>query len=339
MKPIRVGVIGVGVMGERHCRVYSNMRGVDFVGIFDVRDTRGYEVAEKYGVRYFDSATDLLRAVDAVTIATPTPHHVDFAMEAFVTGVHTLIEKPLAYTLEQGRSLLETAQRSGLIVQVGHIERFNPAFIELKNVADDLAVVAIMIRRQNSFDASNKDVDVINDLMIHDIDLLLNLVGGPVENVTAVGRTILNGAIDHCIANFSFQAGPVATLIASRITQTKVRSIDITGLDAYVQGDLMGKSVSISRRVMSQYQGAKYRQETVIENIHVPAAEPLLLELQHFINCIRENRQPAVTVEDGLRAMKYAAQIGELVRQTSQSTYSTNPAQSTAAELPPMMQG
>jgi virulence factor len=332
MKPIRVGVIGVGVMGERHCRVYSNMRGVEFVGVFDANVTRGHEVAEKYGARYYDSAPELLREVDAVTIATPTPHHFDLAMEAFLTGVHTLIEKPLAYTLEQGRTLLDTAQRSGLIVQVGHIERFNPAFTELKNVADDLPVVAIMIRRQNSFDASNKDVDVINDLMIHDIDLLLNLVGQPVEQVTALGRTILNGAIDHCIADFCFKDGPVATLIASRITQTKVRTIDITGLNAYVQGDLLNKSVAISRRVMSQYQGAKYRQETVVENIHVPMAEPLLLELQHFVNCVRDNRPPAVTVEDGLKAMQYAAQIVELVRRTSQPTYPVIPTGSAAPE-------
>ena len=331
MKPIRVGVIGVGIMGERHCRVYSTMRGVDFVGVFDANATRGHEVAEKYSARCYDSTTELLREVDAVTIATPTPHHIDLAMEAFTAGVHTLIEKPLAYTLEQGRTLLDAAQHSKLIVQVGHIERFNPAFIELKNVADDLPVVAIMIRRQNSFDASNKDVDVINDLMIHDIDLLLNLVGMPVEQVSAFGRTILNGAIDHCVANFCFKDGPVATLIASRITQTKVRSIDITGLDAYVQGDLMGKSVSISRRVMSQYQGAKYRQETVVENIHIPTAEPLLLQLQHFVDCIRENRQPIVSVEDGLKAMQYATQIAELARRTSQPTYRAMPMGPTAA--------
>lgn len=332
MKPIRVGVIGVGTMGERHCRVYSNMRGVELAGVFDANATRGHEVAEKYGVRYYDSAAELLRNVDAVTIATPTPHHFDLAMEAFHTGVHTLIEKPLAYTLEQGRQLSDTAQRSGLIVQVGHIERFNPAFTELKNVADDLPMVAIMIRRQNSFDASNKDVDVINDLMIHDIDLLLNLVGQPVEQVTAIGRTILNGAIDHCVANFSFKDGPVATLIASRITQTKVRTIDITGLNAYVQGDLLGKNVAISRRVMSQYQGAKYRQETVVENIHVPMAEPLLLELQHFVSCVRDHRPPTVSIDDGLKAMQYAAQIVELVRQTSQPTYPVIPSGSVPVE-------
>ncbi|HET7376999.1 MAG TPA: Gfo/Idh/MocA family oxidoreductase [Anaerolineae bacterium] len=332
MKPIRVGVIGVGTMGERHCRVYSNMRGVELAGVFDANATRGHEVAEKYGVRYYDSAAELLREVDAVTIATPTPHHFDLAMEAFLSGVHTLIEKPLAYTLEQGRKLSDTAQRSGLIVQVGHIERFNPAFTELKNVADDLPMVAIMIRRQNSFDASNKDVDVINDLMIHDIDLLLNLVGQPVEQVTAIGRTIINAAIDHCVANFSFKDGPVATLIASRITQTKVRTIDITGLNAYVQGDLLGKNVAISRRVMSQYQGAKYRQETVVENIHVPMAEPLLLELQHFVNCVRDHRPPTVTIDDGLKAMQYAAQIVELVRQTSQPTYPVIPSGSAIAE-------
>jgi virulence factor len=317
MKPIRTGVIGVGSMGERHCRVYSTLRGVELIGVFDVNHLRGHEVAEKYGARYFDSPIDLLGEVDAVTIATPTPHHFDLAMEAFIAGVHTLIEKPMAYTLAQGEQIVETARNSGLVVQVGHIERFNPAFTELKAVTDDLPVIALMIRRQNSFDSSNTDVDVINDLMIHDIDLLLDLVGLPVENVTAFGRAVLNGAIDHAVANFCFQNGPIATLIASRVTQHKVRRIDITAQTAYVEGDLLSKSVSVHRRVFGEYVGGKYRQESVVENIHIPMAEPLVLQLQHFVGCIREKRQPVVSVENGLRAMQYAAQIVELVRSTS----------------------
>jgi predicted dehydrogenase len=317
MKPIRTGVIGAGLMGERHCRVYSTMRGSEFVGVFDVNHVRGHEVAEKYGARYYDSPLDLLREVDAVTIATPTPHHFDLALEAFQSGVHALIEKPLAYTLEQGQTLVDAAQKSGLTVQVGHIERFNPTYTELKHVADDLPVVAVMIRRQNSFDASNKDVDVINDLMIHDIDLVLDLIGLPVESVSATGRAVLNGAVDHAVANFSFQNGPMATLIASRVTQSKVRRIDITAQNAYVEGDLLSKSVSIHRRLSNEYTGTKYRQESIVENIRVPAAEPLLLELQHFFSCVNEQRQPAVSITDGFRAMQYAAKISELARQNT----------------------
>lgn len=334
MKPIRVGVIGAGLMGERHCRVYASLRGAHFVGVFDVNHVRGHEVAEKYGARYFDSPIDLLREVDAVTVATPTPFHFDLAMESFMAGVHVLIEKPMALTVEEGRALVETTRSSGLIVQVGHIERFNPTFNELKNVTDDLPVVAIMIRRQNSFDASNKDVDVINDLMIHDIDLLLHLVGQPVDEVTAVGRSVLNGAIDHCIANFTFHEGPVATLIASRVTQSKVRRVDITAQNAYVEGDLLSKSVSVHRRLTNEYTGAKYRQESVVENIHIPVAEPLALQLQHFLSCIRENKQPIVSAEDGLQAMVFAARISEAARQTSRSNW-----QPVAAEAASGMSG
>jgi virulence factor len=331
IKPIRVGVIGTGIMGERHCRVYSNLRGAEFVGVFDVNHLRGHEVAEKYGARYFDAPIDLLREVDAVTIATPTPHHFDLAMEAFIAGVHTLIEKPMALTLEQGRALAEAAHKSGLTVQVGHIERFNSTFTELKNVTDDMPIVAVMIRRQNSFDASNKDVDVINDLMIHDIDLLLNLIGQPVQEVTACGRAVLNGAIDHAVANFNFREGPIATLIASRVTQTKVRTIDITAQNAYVQGDLMNKSVSIHRRLMNEYKGAKYRQESVVENIYIPMAEPLMLEQQHFLSCIHEKKQPIVSVEDGLRAMEYAAQISEMARKTARPDWQPVPVEAVRA--------
>jgi predicted dehydrogenase len=317
VKPIRAGVIGAGIMGERHCRVYANMRGVEFVGVFDVNHVRGHEIAERYEARYFDSPIDLLREVDVVTVATPTPHHFDLAMEAFIAGVHTLIEKPLAYTLEQSRMLVSESRKSGLIVQVGHIERFNPTYVELKNVADDMPLVAILIRRQNPFDKSNTDVNVINDLMIHDIDLVLNLVGQPVDSVTASGRAVMNGAIDHAVANFVFQNGPVATLIASRVTQSKVRRIDITAQNAYVEGDLLSKSVSIHRRLSHEYKGAKYRQESVVENIHIPVAEPLLLQLQSFVECVREKRQPLVSVEDGLRAIEYAATISDMARQST----------------------
>ncbi|HLF26120.1 MAG TPA: Gfo/Idh/MocA family oxidoreductase [Anaerolineae bacterium] len=318
MKPIRVGVIGVGMMGERHGRVYSNLRDTELIGVFDNNPGRGRAVADRYETRYFESPTALLGEVDAVTIATPTPYHFELAMQALAAGVHTLVEKPLAYTLDEAEKLVAAARSSGLVVQVGHIERFNPAYIELKNVADDLPLVAITIRRQNSYDASNKDVDVINDLMIHDIDLLLDLVGQPVEGVTACGRSLVGGAIDHAVANFSFRDGPIATLIASRITQDKVRTFDLTARNAYVEGDLLSKSIAVHRRVFSEFISAKYRQESVIERLHIPVAEPLLLELQHFIGCIQDQRQPDVSVEHGLRAMKYAAQIAESVRSMNQ---------------------
>lgn len=320
MKATRIGVIGVGLMGERHCRVYANLRGVELVGVYDANSVRGREIADKYDVRTFDSPAALLHEVDGVTIATPTPVHFDLAMESIAAGAHTLIEKPMALTLEQGRVLVEVARASGLAVQVGHIERFNPGYIELKNVADDLPVVAITIRRLNSFDASNTDVDVINDLMLHDIDLLLNLVSQPVEGLSAYGRSMRNGAIDHAVANFGFRDGPIATLIASRVTQQKVRTVDITARNAYVEGDLLNKSLTIHRRVFGEYLNTtlhKYRQESVIEQIYIPAAEPLMLQLQHFIGCIREKRKPDVSPEDGLRAMQVAAEIAHSIRSTS----------------------
>ena len=144
--------------------------------------------------------------------------------------------------------------------------------------------------------------------------------------MSAYGRAVLNGAIDHAVANFTFRDGPIATVIASRVTQSKVRSIDITAQNAYVQGDLMNKSVSIHRRLMNEYKGAKYRQESVVENIYIPMAEPLMLELQHFLSCIRDNHAPLVSVDDGLRAMQFAAQIGDLVRRTFNPTWQPAPA-------------
>jgi predicted dehydrogenase len=319
MGTLRVGVIGIGAMGERHCRVYSSLRHIQVVGIADLDASRGQAVAAQYETRYFEDHRQLLDEIDAVSIATTTPSHFDLAMEALGQGVHVLIEKPLTETLEQGEQLVDEAERRNLVLQVGHIERFNPAFIELKNVTEGMRLIAINVRRLSPFDLSNTDVDVIRDLMIHDLDLVADLVGTHLEGINAWGRSISTGAIDHAVANLSFRDGPIATLFASRITEQKVRMIEVIAEGAYIEADLLGKSVLVHRRTLPQYldnqQATKYRQESIMERIYVPMAEPLMLELRHFVESVCEGKPNCVPGKDGLYALQLAQAVADQASQ------------------------
>jgi virulence factor len=329
MHTLKVGVIGTGNMGERHCRVYAGMPEVDLVGVHDRIREKASPIARRYNTHFFSLLDDLLAQVDAVGIASPTPTHAALACAALERGVHVLIEKPLAHTLQEAELIVAAAERSGCIVQVGHIERFNPTYTELCNVLDGLQPLAITLRRLSPFMTSATDVDVICDLMIHDLDLALSLGGAWPDQVQAVGRTLHTNDADHVVATLSFRDGPMATLLASRITEQKVRDITVVASDAYVEADLLGKSIAVHHRTIPEYlQGpssVKYRQESLIERIVVPASEPLLMELKHFVTCVREGSQPLVGLAEGLQALKLALQVKEMVGQALITAPKTQP--------------
>jgi predicted dehydrogenase len=313
MEVVRVGVIGAGIMGERHCRVCANLPRVRLIGVADVNEECGRQVADRYETTYFSDHGALLPHLDAVTIAASTPAHHTLTVECLERGLHVMVEKPISDTIEQAQQLVQMADERGLILQVGHIERFNPAFIELKHVTEDLTLIGINMRRLSPFDTSNTDVDVIRDLMIHDLDLAVDLVRLDLEGITAWGRSISTGGIDHAVASLSFKDGPIVTLFASRVTEQKVRAIEVIAQGAYVEADLLNKSVLVHRRTFPQYLDnhnmTKYRQESVIERIHVPMFEPLMLELRHFVECVREDRPSQVPGSDGLRALRLAEAV------------------------------
>jgi virulence factor len=318
MDQVRVGVIGVGAMGQRHCRVYSNLRWTQLVGVCDIAENQGYEVARKYEVPFYNQLGDLLNHVDAVSLATPTPTHFDLAMRCLERGVHVLVEKPITETLEQAEKLTQVAEASGLILLVGHIERFNPAYIELKNVVEQTDMLSVNFRRLSAFEYSNNDADVIMDLMTHDIDLALDLIGSEPRIIHANGLTAMSGDVDHAIACLCFESGPLATITASRVTEHKVRSIEATMLEAYAEADLLNKNVSIHRRTIGEYlnhnkRGVKYRQESIVERIHVPTSEPLFSELQHFTDCIRRNNPPLIPARAGLETLRIAMNIRDVI--------------------------
>jgi predicted dehydrogenase len=317
MPKLHVGVIGTGVMGERHCRVYASLPEIALVGVHDLSRDRALAVARRYDTHFFSQLDDLLAQVDAISIVTPTPSHADLACMALERGVHVLIEKPLAHTLDAAERIVAAAARSGCLVQVGHIERFNPTFTELCNVLADMRPLAVTMRRLSPFMTSAKDVDVVSDLMIHDLDLMLQLGGGWPDEIHAVGRRLHDCGTDHVVATLSFRDGPMATLLASRITEQKVRDIAVVASNAYVEADLLAKRIAIHHRTIPEYlQGpssVKYRQESLIEQIVVPAQEPLLLELRHFVECIGKERAPLVGVEAGREALRLALEIKRLI--------------------------
>lgn len=318
MNKLRVGVIGVGTMGQRHCRVYSTMRDVQLVGVSDQNAALGCSVAENHGTTYYENWMQLLAKVDAVSIVTTTASHFYLAKAAIEQGVHVLVEKPLTATVEQGRELVALAQHHQVTLQVGHIERFNPTYIELKKIVNEIVPISVTMRRLSPFDLNKTDVDVIRDLMIHDLDLVTDLFGRDFDPPHVMGRAVSTVAIDHAVVSLSFHDGPVATLMASRVTQQKVRMIEVTADNAYIEADLLGKSLVIHRHLFSRYvddpTASTYRQESIIERIHVPLLEPLVIELEHFVHCARHGLRSSVPGSDGLHALELAHSLVDQVR-------------------------
>lgn len=318
MKDLRLGVIGVGRMGLHHCRVINSIRSTKLVGVFDIDQERSRNVARRHDTESFSDLQSLLAAVDAVSIATPTNTHLPIARECVACGVHMLIEKPLAETPDKAQELVKLANESKLTIQVGHIERFNPAYRELKLLLEDSRILIVDFRRLSAYPGSNTDVDVVYDLMVHDIDMMMDLIGREPSRLRASGLTAFSGKIDHASVLVEFHGGPLVTLNTSRLTEEKIRRIEVTTPNAFIVADLLDKKVSINRRTIGEYlninsQSVKYRHESLVERILVPPVEPLLLQVQHFIHCIQNQEQPFVTVQDGWKAIDFVRMVQEQI--------------------------
>lgn len=309
MNPVRVGVIGTGRMGQSHCRVYSNLRHAKFVGICDANSDVGKEMARRHEVSFFRDVDALLENVDAVSVCTPTPHHYEIVKRCLDAGVHVMVEKPFTETLEQAEALKEAASKSRAVVQVGHIEKYNPAYIELRKVLDGTEVLAMNFNRLSPFQGSNVDVDVVLDLMIHDIGLVVDLFDKEPVSMDAHGFAVFTDTIDYGMAILKYEPEQLLTLTASRVTEQKIRAISVTAREAYIEADLLHKTIEVHRRTLGDYvnqkNSHKYRQESLIERIVVPAMEPLFLELQDFVTCVAENKTPQVTAADGYNALRF----------------------------------
>ncbi|MCL2227995.1 MAG: Gfo/Idh/MocA family oxidoreductase [Oscillospiraceae bacterium] len=319
MNKVSVGVLGVGNMGFNHARVYDELSDVNLIGVCDVNRKKAKTVADRFGAVCFDTPEELLGCVQAISIASPTSLHLSHGLRAASAGVSALIEKPLAFSLEEGKQLVAAFSESGLVLQVGHVERYNPAVAELKKILTDERVLAINIQRLSA-DRRINDTGIIHDLMIHDIDLLNWLVDAPIEHIHAVGivDALGNNSIDYAESLIKFENGIVAGLTASRITEDKIRTVAVHTANSFVQVDLINRSVQISRKTnyhLDIGHNLTYRQENIIEKVIVPQYEPLKAQLSDFVSCVSSGgeRNPLVDGAAGCDAVRVADEISRLI--------------------------
>jgi predicted dehydrogenase len=315
---VKAGVVGVGNMGSHHARVYSELTGVDLVGVSDVDGQRARAVAEQFDVETYGRES-LLDRVDIVSIAVPTEYHYEIGLEAIEAGTHLLIEKPFVRDLDAGRELMEAAHNCDLVLQVGHIERYNPAFEAFKEVMAESDPIAIASRRQGPPVDRNGSDDVVFDLMIHDIDIVTTIADAPVASISAM--EVDNNP--HVVAQFRFENGLIATLTASRVTQERIRDLAITAEECQIDVDYMDQSVQIHRHSLPEYVVAdgdvRYRHESVIERPTVENGEPLKNELEEFTDAVRTGDEPRTPAADGLRTVELASRIQKAANRTTDS--------------------
>ncbi len=302
---MKVAVVGVGHLGSHHARILSDMPGVELAGVVDVDRSRAERVAAERGTRAFVEWRDVLGAVEAVTIATPTRQHLEIAAAFVEGGVHVLVEKPITPTSVEADRLIGLAHARGVTLAVGHTERFNPAVVRAKALVREPRFIEV--HRLGAFPDRSLDIDVVFDLMIHDLDLVLDIVGGDVAAIEAVGVPVLTSRIDIANVRLRFAGGCIANLTASRISRERVRKIRFFQRDAYVSVDYAAQEAEMWRLVprpgeMPGIEGGK---------LDIAREEPLKRELDDFVAAIRDRRPPAVTGEQGRAALALAERVVE----------------------------
>ena len=309
MKKLRVGVIGVGHLGQHHARLYADLPGSVLAGVVDADPDRARLVAERHGAPAFDDTAALLAKVDAVSVAVPTSSHYPVVKACLAAGVHVLVEKPIATTPAEGRELVDLARTRERVLQVGHIERFNPG---IRSIRPHIGKPGfIECHRLSPFGERGIDVDVVLDLMIHDLDMVLSFHPGPVEEVRAAGVPVLSPNIDIANARIVFGSGCVANLTASRVSTTRMRRLRLFQRNAYVSVDYQARQGMICRRMI----GRHGRPKIEVEHVKGEDEEPLKLQIEAFLHAIASGTPPPVSGEDGVAALELANQVLEAIRE------------------------
>lgn len=304
---IKVGVVGVGYLGKFHGDKYKAIEDTELVGVVDLDFKRAKEVAGELGVEAYKDYSALFDKVDAVSIVTPTETHRNVGKEFLSRGIDVLIEKPMTVTMEEADDLISTAKENNSILQVGHLERFNPAVVALEGIVNN--PVFIESHRLAPFPNRATDVDVVLDLMIHDIDIILNLVDSDLERVDAAGVPVVSGKVDIANARLKFVNGCVANVTASRVSREPQRKIRLFQHDAYISIDYAEQEISVTR--------LKSGSEKLVveeEKIHIEKGDSLLEEIQSFVDCIKNKKSPLVSGEVGKRALSVAHRIQDEVK-------------------------
>lgn len=313
MSAIRLGIVGAGHMGSLHSRVARQVRSLDLVGVFDPISERAQRLARQHETTAYPTLDAMLADVDAVVIATPTRLHAATASAALARGKHVLIEKPIATELSDAEAIAAAARASGTVATVGHTERYNTAFRELETVLGDQRPLAINIRRLNYYAPRITDMDVTLDLLIHDVDLVLAITGTMPDSVEATGLRAVDDRLDHVDAVFTFPDGTIASLTASRVTEDKIRRIEIVASGRYIVADLLRRTLTVHKRATSAWEvtgsDVKFRLDSVTEQVQVPVVEPLQAELADLAEAIATGRPPLVTIDDGVRALRVVLDV------------------------------
>jgi predicted dehydrogenase len=311
MQKVRTAVIGVGYLGRFHAQKYAALPAAELVAVADASEENRAKVAAETGCRAVADYRELLDAVDAVSIATPTPLHYPIAKECLERGIHVLVEKPITTTLDEARSLVETAARTGRVLQVGHLERFNAAILALAGTLRTPRFIES--HRLAPFKERGTDVNVVLDLMIHDIDLIQSLVGAPIESIDAVGASVFSDGLDIANARIRYANGCVANTTASRVSMKMERKLRLFQDDAYVSIDLQQKVLTLVRKPPAGSDAPKG--QVAIEERTYDQGDALLFEIDAFLQSIITGSPPVVTGEDGLRALETATRITQMVQE------------------------
>jgi predicted dehydrogenase len=322
---IKIGVLGAGHLGKIHLKCIQASDRLDLIGFYDADVDNAQKVAESLGIRAFESVDALIDAVDAVDIVTPTIYHFDLAQKAALKGKHIFIEKPMTHTVEEAEKLIEIVKQTGVKVQIGHVERFNPAFLSLGDMR--ISPMFVEAHRLATFNPRGTDVSVVLDLMIHDIDLILHLVDSEVKNIHASGVAVVSETPDIANARIEFENGCVANLTASRMSLKQMRKIRFFQRDAYISLDFLEKNAQIIR-LFDKKEKVDATDEKPSDETHfveletargtklidIQMPEPLKvnaiqMELETFAESIRDNKPTRVTIQDGYKALKVAHRI------------------------------
>src|SRR5215468_9043132 len=305
-KAIRVGVVGCGEFGRNHARVYNEIEGVALTGVFDSDLTRAEKFAAGFETRVLRSLDELQGAVDAASVAVPTIAHAEVGCALMELGIDVLVEKPMAATLEEADELVECAERNSRILQVGHVERFNPAVLAVESILN--RPLFFEVHRLGVFSARSLDVDVIYDLMIHDLDILLALVGEPVVEVKAVGIPVLSDKVDIAHARLEFSGGAVANVTASRVSTERVRKVRFFQEHEYISLDYARRD-ALRVRVKTPAAAPGVQPEFAFEKLPAAGREPLRGELEAFLDAVRTRKAPKTDGTAGRAALELATRV------------------------------
>jgi predicted dehydrogenase len=301
---VKVGVIGVGYLGQHHARIYAGIEEAELVAVVDIDKNKAQTSALKYGCESYTDYRDMLHKVDALSIVTPTITHYDIAIECLKAGKDILIEKPITVTIEEADKLIRDSQNMNCLIQVGHLERYNPAVLAISDTVTE--PMFIESERLSPFLGRGTDVDVTLDLMIHDIDIILSLISSPIKNMRAVGAKVLTEKIDVAKAWLEFENGCTALATVSRLSPEKHRRLKIFQKDCYISIDYQSSEI---KRYFRTDEGI-----IAFDKQNPGNKEPLKEELRDFIHCVKERKRPKVSALEGRNALKVVLEINEIIK-------------------------